>query len=178
MGGAKGALSRGRLWRWNILIFITLGSQKFQFNRLLKEVDRLIEEDAIKEKVCAQIGYSDYKPKNYSYENFMDRSTFTKFMDNCDLLITHGGTGAIITGVKKEKKVIAIPRLKKYGEHVDDHQLDIVSQFKDMGFIYAVYEMKELEEALRLIRGMNFKRYHSNTAAVIQIIDDFINLNL
>ncbi len=178
MGGIKGALSRGRLWRWNILIFITLGSQKFQFNRVLKEVDKLIEKGVIKEQVYAQIGYSDYKPKNYSYENFVDRNTFSKFMDNCDLLITHGGTGAIITGVKKEKKVIAIPRLKKYGEHVDDHKLDIVSQFKDMGFIYAVYDVQELGEALTLIRGMSFKRYHSNTTAVIQIIDDFINLNL
>ncbi|WP_055666497.1 PssE/Cps14G family polysaccharide biosynthesis glycosyltransferase [Desnuesiella massiliensis] len=160
------------------MIFITLGSQKFQFNRVLKEVDKLIEKGVIKEQVYAQIGYSDYKPKNYSYENFVDRNTFSKFMDNCDLLITHGGTGAIITGVKKEKKVIAIPRLKKYGEHVDDHKLDIVSQFKDMGFIYAVYDVQELGEALTLIRGMSFKRYHSNTTAVIQIIDDFINLNL
>lgn len=178
MGGAKGALPRGRLWRWHILIFITLGSQKFQFNRLLKEVDKLIEKGLVKEEVYAQTGYSDYKPKNYSYENFMDRNTFTRFMDNCDLLITHGGTGAIITGVKKEKKVIAIPRLKKYGEHVDDHQLDIVKQFQNMNFIYAIYEVQELEKALNSIRDMNFKKYHSNTASVIQIIDDFIGLNL
>ena len=36
------------------MIFITLGSQKFQFNRLLKKVDDLIESGVIKEEVFAQ----------------------------------------------------------------------------------------------------------------------------
>ena len=55
-------------------IFITLGSQKFQFNRLLKAVDELCEKGTIDaEDVFAQIGYSDYLPKNFSYKKFLDR---------------------------------------------------------------------------------------------------------
>ena len=117
------------------MIFITLGSQKFQFNRLLIEIDRLVEEGKITEELFAQIGYSDYEPKNYEYKKFLDRDEFSYIMDKCDKVITHGGTGAIIGAVKKGKKVIAIPRLAKYGEHVDDHQLQIVKQFNEMGFI-------------------------------------------
>ena len=116
-------------------IFITLGSQKFQFNRLLKEIDRLVENDTIKDEIFAQIGYSDYKPKNYNYKLFLDRNEFSEIMDKCDKVITHGGTGAIIGAIKNDKKVIAVPRLRKFGEHVDDHQLQIIKEFIDMGII-------------------------------------------
>lgn len=57
-------------------IFITLGSQKFQFNRLLKAVDELCEKGTVDaEDVFAQIGYSDYLPKNFSYKKFLDAMT-------------------------------------------------------------------------------------------------------
>ena len=114
------------------MIFVTLGSQKFQFNRLLIEIDRLVEEGKITEEVFAQTGYSDYEPKNYEYKNFLDRDEFSDIMGKCDKVITHGGTGAIIGAVKKEKKVIAVSRLSKFGEHVDDHQLQIIEQFEEM----------------------------------------------
>ena len=117
-------------------IFITLGSQKFQFNRLLIAVDKLCEKKIIcGEDVFAQIGYSDYVPPNYRYNNFLDREEFSMEMGKADIVITHGGTGAIIGAVKKEKKVIAVPRLAKYGEHVDDHQLQLIKQFDDLNLI-------------------------------------------
>lgn len=114
----------------NEKIFITLGSQKFQFNRLLIAVDKLCEKKVISgEDVFAQTGYSDYVPRNYSYNNFLDRDEFSVEMGKADIVITHGGTGAIIGAVKKGKKVIAVPRRAKYGEHVDDHQLQLIKQF-------------------------------------------------
>ena len=81
------------------MIFITLGSQKFQFNRLLQSVDELIDKGVIKEEVFAQIGYSDYTPINYEYKDFLDRDEFSKQVEKCEILITHGGTGAIISAV-------------------------------------------------------------------------------
>lgn len=95
------------------MIFITLGSQKFQFNRFPQAVDELIDKDVIKEAVFAQIGYSDYKPRNYAFKEFLDRDEFAAQEGKCEILITHGGTGAIIGAVKKGKKVIAVPRLAK-----------------------------------------------------------------
>ena len=93
------------------MIFITLGSQKFQFNRLLQAVDQLIEKSVIEDEVFAQIGYSDYQPKHYAYQKFLDREQFLVQEEKCRVLITHGGTGAIIGAVKKGKKVIAVPRV-------------------------------------------------------------------
>ena len=104
------------------MIFVTLGSQKFQFNRLLQAIDRIIESGELKGEVFAQTGHSDYVPRHYTYRDFLDREAFANEMSRCDLVITHGGTGAIIGAIKSGKKVIAVPRMAKYGEHVDDHQ--------------------------------------------------------
>ena len=156
------------------MIFITLGSQKFQFNRVLIEIDRLIQEEIITEKVFAQDGYSDYKPKNYKYKNFLDRDEFSEKMDKCKILITHGGTGAIIGGLKKNKKVIAIARLAKYDEHVDDHQLQIVNQFNEEGLIIGITNVDEIKKKLESIEKISFKRYKSNTQEIIKSIEKFI----
>ena len=88
------------------MIFITLGSQKFQFNRLLKKIDELIEAKIITEDVFAQIGYSDYTPHNYAYKKFLDREEFSDIQAKSDIIITHAGTGAIMGALKKGKKVI------------------------------------------------------------------------
>ena len=155
------------------MIFVTLGSQKFQFNRLLIEIDRLIEEKYITDKVFSQIGYSDYKPNHYDYKEFLDRDEFSNIMDQSDIVITHGGTGAIIGAVKKEKKVIAVPRLSQYGEHVDDHQLQIVSQFNQNNLIKTC-DVSDIKEALLDIKQHTFEKFESNTDVIINSIDQFI----
>ena len=155
-------------------IFITLGSQKFQFNRLLKIVDELCEKGTVDaEDVFAQIGYSDYLPRNFNYKKFMNRDEFNMEMSKAEIVITHGGTGAIIGAVKKGKKVIAVPRRAKYGEHVDDHQLQLVGQFKEMNLIYACNDCN-IKKALNEIGSMQFEKYSSNTQRIIRSIEDYI----
>lgn len=156
------------------MIFITLGSQKFQFNRILKAVDALIEKGVIDDEVYAQIGYSDYEPKYFEYEQFLDREEFAKQEEKCDILITHGGTGAIIGAVKKGKKVIAIPRLAKYGEHVDDHQIQLIEQFKGQNLICGLGDTTELEAGLKFVQEHEFNAYQSNTKTIIESIERFL----
>lgn len=156
------------------MIFVTLGSQKFQFNRLLMEIDKLIEKNIIREEVFAQIGYSDYIPENFRYKKFLDREEFCNMMNLCDKVITHGGTGAIIGALKQNKKVIAVARLAKYGEHVDNHQLQLMKQFDEMNLIYSCEDCGQLEEAVENIDKMNFNKYISNTDIIIQSLIEFI----
>lgn len=152
------------------MIFVTLGSQKFQFNRLLKAVDELDTE----EEIFAQIGYSDYKPQHYKYKEFLDREEFAAWEEKTDIVITHGGTGAIIGAVKKGKKVIAVPRLAKYGEHVDDHQTQLIKQFKDLNLIYACVD-GDLQRALEVVKNTTYNEYKSNTDRIIKCLEEFIN---
>ena len=156
------------------MIFIALGSQKFQFNRLLRAVDELIEKKVIEDEVFAQIGHSDYTPKHYEYKRFLNREEFAEQEEKCDILITHGGTGAIIGAVKKGKKVIAVPRLARYGEHVNDHQIQLITQFKGQNLICGLNDTSELEEGLTFVKEHEFDVYRSNPKAIIESIERFI----
>ena len=160
------------------MIFVTVGSQKFQFNRQLEKIDGLIDKGIIAEKVFAQTGASDYVPQNYAYENFLDRTAFAQKITECDKVITHGGTGVIIGAVKKGKKVLAVPRLAKFGEHVDDHQLQLLKQFDELGIIIACYELDELGDKYKELCEVQLNPYTSSTTAVIESIDQFIQSNI
>lgn len=156
------------------MILLTVGSQKFQFNRLLKKIDELIEKKIITDIVFAQIGVSDYRPKNFEYVDFMTQEEFSKKMDESDIVITHAGTGVIVNAVKKEKKVIAIPRLAKYNEHVDDHQIQLIKEFDELNFIEPCYELDELEKAIKLVQEKQYNKYISNTDIILENIKKFI----
>ena len=160
------------------MIFVTLGSQKFQFNRLLQKIDELVKEEAIKEEIFAQIGYSDYKPENYQYKDFLNRNEFSEIQSKADVVITHGGTGAIIGAVKKGKKVLAVPRLAKYGEHVDDHQIQLLQQFDGMEIIEACYELDDFEKALKKLLETEYRKYETNTKKIIDSIEDYLRCEL
>lgn len=158
------------------MIFVTLGSQKFQFDRLLKKIDELIEKGIITDEVFAQIGSSTYIPQKYKYTRFMDREEFSDYIERSSLVITHGGTGVIIGAVKKGKKVIAVPRLAKYGEHVDDHQLQLLHQFDELGIICSCFDLERLDECYHEVQNKEYKSYVSNTRVIMDSIEEFLEM--
>ncbi len=156
------------------MIFVILGSQKFQFNRLLKAVDDFVGQGRITDEVFAQRGYSDYVPKNFLSEEFVGHAEFEEIMEKSDLVISHGGTGAVIGAVKKGKKVIAVPRLAKYGEHVDDHQVQLLTQFEEMNIIEVCHDLGCLDELIKKVRRKTYQSYVSNTENIIDSIEKYI----
>lgn len=156
------------------MIFVTVGSQKFQFNRLLKKIDELIEKDIIKENVFAQIGVSEYIPKNYKYKRFITQKEFNEYISKSDMVITHAGTGVIINSIKMGKKVIGIPRQKKYGEHVDNHQIQLIEAFQEMGYIEGCYNLEDLKFKVISCKEKKFNKYQSNTDLILDDIEKYI----
>lgn len=104
----------------------------------------------------------------------MDREEFAEYEEKADIIITHGGTGAIIGAVKKGKKVVAVPRKAIYGEHVDDHQMQLVEQFKELNLICDCKKVEELDEAIEYAKKTKFVRYKSSTEAVVNSIGKYI----
>ncbi|RHO21535.1 PssE/Cps14G family polysaccharide biosynthesis glycosyltransferase [Amedibacterium intestinale] len=156
------------------MIFITLGSQKFQFNRLIKKIDELVANEIFNDVIFAQIGYSDYIPKNYKYSNFLDQEKFKEYMKKSDIVITHSGTGAIMSAIKAGKKTIVVPRLKKFEEHVDDHQIQIAKEFENLNLVVACYDIEDLESKYTEIKNKKLDSYISNTETIINCLDSFI----
>ena len=161
------------------MIFVTLGSQKNQFNRLLKALDEQASAGKIEDQLFAQTGYSDYVPENYEYKKFLDHEEYAHYQDMADLVIAHGGTGAIMGALKKGKKVIAVPRRFDLGEHNDDHQIQMVSQLAQSGLICCCEDTDELWQLIKKVKetgiGQMHEAYHSNTAGYLKEIEDYIN---
>ena len=156
------------------MIFVTVGSQKFQFNRLLKKMDELVEKKEIKEKVFAQIGVSDYIPKNYEYKDYLTQDEFNEKIEEADLIITHAGTGVIVNSLKKGKKVIGVPRLAKYGEHVDDHQIQLLEEFEKLNLIIACKDIEQLAIDIKRLDKTKFNKFESKTDILIKDITSYI----
>lgn len=156
------------------MIFVITGSQKFPFDRLIREMDRLKDEEIIRDEVVAQIGASTFVPKHLNWRRFMDKSSFDQAIADCDLLVTHAGEGSIMTGLLKGKKVIAVPRYAKLGEHVSDHQLEIARALAKQRCIVNVEDITQLERAVLTIDSAGLVPYQSGNDSIIQLLRDFI----
>ena len=159
------------------MILVMLGTQNNSFHRLLEEIDKLIDIGKIQEEVIVQAGYTKYESKNMKIIDFLPSEELEKLEQQANCIITHGGVGSIIGSIEKGKKVIAVPRLKQYGEHVNDHQLDIVKSFDKLGYIIGIAEVSQLGEALQRIKEFEPKKYIQNTGNIIKIVEDFIDKN-
>lgn len=159
------------------MILVMLGTQNNSFHRLLEEIDKLIDIGKIQEEVIVQAGYTKYESKNMKIIDFLPSEELEKLEQQANCIITHGGVGSIIGSIEKGKKVIAVPRLKQYGEHVNDHQLDIVESFDALGYIIGITDVSQLENALQRVDTFEPKKYIPNTGKIINIIQDFIDNN-
>ena len=156
------------------MIFVTLGTQDKTFERLLKAIDKSIEKGEIKEKVIVQAGNTKYESKNMEILDLISPDKFQQLVDECDLLITHGGVGSILSAVKQGKKIIAAPRLKKYNEHVNDHQKQIIKEFAKDGYIIELEDMDKLGEALQKAKKFKPKKFKSHTKEMINLVEGII----
>lgn len=156
------------------MILVLLGTQNNSFHRLLEEIDRLIESGAMKEEVIVQAGYTQYTSENMKILGLISKEKLEKLQNKADFIITHGGVGSILLSITKNKKVIAVPRFHQYGEHVNDHQKQIVELFNEKGYIIGVEGVEELEEAIKKIEDFEPKKYEQNHDKMLKIIEDFI----
>ena len=156
------------------MIFVCTGTQVYQFNRLLKELDRLVAGGMIHDDIFAQTGASDYKPCYYAYKEFLSHDEFNEYQEKAALIISHGGTGALIGASKKGKNIIAIPRLAQFGEHTDDHQLQIVEVLEKEGYVRAVYDINDLGVQIQEAIKEPISKKYERESFVLEIIEEYI----
>lgn len=154
------------------MIFVALGTQKFQFDRLLRDIDELVQGGVIRENVFAQIGNGSYRPKYYPYVRFMEPQEFQRCIAESTLFITHGGVGSILNGLKNGKTVIACPRLSRYAEHIDDHQVDITTKYAQLGYIMKCESKEELKKSI--LEAPLFQSTYRGSATEKRELQDFI----
>ena len=158
------------------MILVMLGTQNNDFHRLLYEIEKNIENGNINEEVVVQAGFTKYKSDKMKIFSMTSKENLEDLIKRADLIITHAGVGSIEMSLEHNKKVIAVPRLKKYGEHVNDHQKDIEDEFNRKGLIMGINDVSELTFALKKIKKFIPKKYEKpKSDEIIYIIKTFID---
>jgi len=127
------------------LIFVTIGGFR-AFDRLVCQMDRIAGE--VEDRVIMQIGFTEYEPTNCQWRRFMSRTEMEEACADARLIIAHAGTGSILTALEHNKPLVLVPRLKAFGEVLDDHQLEIAREMGRRG-VTVVYDIGNLQAAIR-----------------------------
>ncbi|MBI4175724.1 MAG: beta-1,4-galactosyltransferase [Candidatus Aenigmarchaeota archaeon] len=129
------------------MIFATVGTDQHDFSRLVKELDRLAA--TMKEMVIVQLGYTKYEPRSMEWFRFRDYAAIEELYRKADLVITHAGAGSIISCLRHGKKPLVVPRLRMFGEHLNDHQAGLARHLELKGVVAAVYDIGNLSAAIK-----------------------------
>lgn len=155
------------------MILVTVGTL-FPFDRLVRAIDELVEQGAIEQDVFGQIGCSKYKPKNFEYAPSVSRVEFEEKVERADYLIGHAGMGSITTALQHNKPLLVIPRLKKYQEAVNDHQVDTARKFEELGHVLAAYDASEIPRKLEMLKTFTPKPRKAQPEKVAARISEFL----
>lgn len=158
------------------MIFVTVGTQDKPFVRIIQAVEKAVIEGKITDEVVVQAGNTKYESKVLNVLNYVPFDEFNKYLSEADIIITHGGVGSILNALKLKKKVIAVPRLKRYGEHINDHQLQVIQKMTMQGYILSCEDENEIVAKLKEAEKFKVKEYTSNTEKFIvkfkEVLDD------
>src|SRR5450631_2409173 len=95
----------------------------FPFDRLVKSIDEMLGQKLIDDVVVAQIGDGHYEPRHMAFDRYLAKPEYDKRIVAATMLMGHAGAGTIALALTHRKPLLIVPRLKKYNEHVNDHQV-------------------------------------------------------
>ena len=150
------------------MILVTVWTQKFQMDRLIKAVDELA--CCTNEQVFVQSGHSGYVPTHCEYADFVSKDELNEKVCQCSVMICHAGVGSILMGLKKNARMIVVPRLKRFGEHVDDHQIEIAQTFAKAGYIKMVTDTSELAAEIDRCKEWEPRQFESNKESFNRLV--------
>lgn len=155
------------------MIFVTIGTQQQNFERLFRYIDKI----NVDEEIIVQKGKNNYTFKNSNVicYDYLSYDEMKKILSNARVVITHGGGGTIFKALNLKKKIIVVPRLSKYKEHINDHQLEFSMYLKDKNYCFVVENEEEFIESLNKIDKYKFSKYVSNEKKFIRNIEKEID---
>ncbi len=151
-------------------IFVPLGTQKFPFKRLIVALNNLVEEGFYTpEDIVMQSTMYDVEPL-FVHVGLIPVDDFNKYMQDAELVITHAGVNSIISCMQMGKALLVVPRLQKYGEHVDDHQMEIAHLMEEKYNVLVVQDLSELKMMIEKAMTHKYKKWESHKMSLIEAI--------
>lgn len=156
------------------MIFLTVGTL-FPFDRLVRAVDEAVAEGIIDQQVFAQIGRTNYPPKNIEYVEVIDKHTFDNKVAEANYIISHAGIGSITMALENDKPTLVMPRMKRFKEHVNDHQVATARKFEELGHVLVAYDVEDFPDSICKLKNFIPKKRKANPEAVADRIYRFLS---
>jgi UDP-N-acetylglucosamine transferase subunit ALG13 len=124
------------------VIFVTLGTQAFPFDRLLRGLE------GVDEELVVQGGTSTVRPEGATWFDYVEYPELLEHVRRARVVVSHAGVGSVMTVVAEGKRPVVVPRLQRHGEAVDDHQLPLARRLAAAGLVTLVEDAQLLAAAL------------------------------
>lgn len=156
------------------MILVIVGTQDMAFDRLIEQVITYAKNDIDREEIVIQAGCSQQlqAPDYVRYCDYVEHDTLQDLMHKARILVVHAGVGTIMEALKLDKPLIVVPRLHQYGEHHNDHQVEIAQSFASSG--YVLYS-ENLSETMELAKHYQFEKYPFNSSNIVTYLHDIMN---
>ena len=163
------------------LVFVTVGTDHHPFDRVMQWTANLISSHPHIEAVV-QHGDS-HPPAGARNQAMMDVATFMDTLDRASVVVCHGGPGSIMEARGAGHLPIVVPREKRFGEHVDDHQVRFATRLSVDGMVQLARSEAEFRAAVTHTIACNpaggTDSADSNVDAAIQrfaaLVDDLVS---
>lgn len=158
------------------MIFVTVGNAVQGFDRLMRAVEEMKETGILDGEIVIQHGHSRLVPRGCIAVDFLPRDDFDRHVEGATIVITHGGAGSVGKCLRAGKKPVVVPRLRAFGEIVNDHQLELVRELDGQGRIYPAIGVADLPGAIgRALKEGGTQPPSRGGAAVMALVGDFID---
>jgi UDP-N-acetylglucosamine transferase subunit ALG13 len=114
----------------------------------------------LNEEVVAQIGFIEDPPKNIKSFNYLNYVEIQEYFRKASIIIGHCGVGTVLNGLAFKKPTIVVPRSRTYGEHIDDHQLELAGKLKGREGFFVVEDIGDLRKTILDVRELIKKGRH------------------
>ena len=132
------------------MILVTTGTNAPAFDRLLSAVEAM----SVNERVFVQHGPSTLRPAGATCVDYVSFDRFVELVREARIVVTHAGVGSILVTLMNDRRPFVVPRLARFGEHVDDHQLQLAQRLNELGVVELIEDPAHLEEAIRRVKPL------------------------
>lgn len=127
------------------MIYVTVGTMFLDFPRLINKMDEIAADTG--ERVVMQTGLCTTIPEHGEHFGFKSRPEVLALQREARVVVCHGGIGTLLDALEAKRPIVVVPRLKKFNEHLTDHQVDVAEAVDRRGWGKMVLDIDELPDA-------------------------------
>ncbi len=155
-------------------LFVPLGTQKFPFGRIITALNGFVEKGIYSPKeIVMQSAIYPIKPE-FTHLGLIPYADFNLYMNEAEVVVTHSGVNSIISCMELGKPLVVCPRLYEYGEHVDNHQMEIARLMHEKYNVLVCTDMKDLHALIKKAKEHQYRQWISHRDELLNAIRNLI----